>query len=1038
MARATQLIYLLLCFCSYALLSQGNNSSTDEHALLSFKFMLSSGQSSLLASWNMSSHYCSWPGVVCSSRHPDRVVALNLGSFNLSGHISPFLGNLSFLRKLVLCENQLIGQIPLELGHLGRLQVLNMSQNHLEGSIPKTLGGCRKLKKLDLHDNQLQGEIPYEIGTLGNLVSLNFGRNGLTGEIPRSLSGLISIKQLSLYTNRLFGEIPHFGGNFTNLQLLELHENMLSGAIPSSLGMLPSLSGLSLGFNSLSGLIPTSLWNISSLIRFSVHHNMLSGTIPRNAFNNVPHLRVLFMDNNQLYGPIPVSISNSSDMMMLQVMNNSFSGILPPALGRLRSLSFLQLSFNYFQAKEPKDWDFLTALTNCSELQVLDLSLNSFGGVLPDSLSNLSASLEHLFLLDNEISGNIPKDIGNLISLQTLALGGNFFSGVLPSSLCSLKNLVRLYLVDNDITGTIPLAIGNLSELADLELSSNYIRGTIPSTLGNLTKLSMLGLSQNYLAGPIPREIFSISTLSLGLYLSNNNLEGSLPQEIGNLKNLISFDAESNSLSGEIPTTIGDCELLLNLFLQNNTLNGSIPLALSQMSGLEIIDLSSNNLSGQLPKSLGNLTMLHYLNLSFNNLSGEVPDFGLFTNFTAISIQGNDKLCGGVPGLHLPACPVQLSKKKHKFLVIPIVISLVTTLVVLVLLCMLLIWRKKIKTNILSTHSMQGHPLISYSQLLRATNSFSETNLLGSGSFGSVYKGELNAQEGGSTNLVAVKVLKLQTPKALKSFTAECEALRNMRHRNLVKIHTICSSIDTMGNDFRAIVYDFMPNGSLESWLHPDINCLAEQRYLNLLERVTILLDVAYALDHLHCHGPEPVVHCDIKSSNVLLDADMVAHVGDFGLAKVLVQGSSLLQQSASSMGFRGTIGYAAPEYGAGNMVSTHGDIYSYGILVLETITGNRPTDSRYRQGLDLREHVDLSLHDRTMDAVDTRLLVDLENELHTIGDSSYNRKIDCIVSLLSLGVSCTQELPSQRMPTESIIKELLAIKDSLLREQRT
>lgn len=127
-----------------------------------------------------------------------------------------------------------------------------------------------------------------------------------------------------------------------------------------------------------------------------------------------------------------------------------------------------------------------------------------------------------------------------------------------------------------------------------------------------------------------------------------------------------------------------------------------------------------------------------------------------------------------------------------------------------------------------------------------------------------------------------------------------------------------------------------------------------------------------------------------------------------------------------------------ATEYGAGNMVSTHGDIYSYGILVLETITGNRPTDSRYRQGLDLREHVDLSLHDRTMDAVDTRLSADLENELHTIGDSSYNRKINCVVSLLSLGVSCTQELPSKRMPTECIIKELLVIKDSLLREQRS
>ena len=203
--------------------------------------------------------------------------------------------------------------------------------------------------------------------------------------------------------------------------------------------------------------------------------------------------------------------------------------------------------------------------------------------------------------------------------------------------------------------------------------------------------------------------------------------------------------------------------------------------------------------------------------------------------------------------------------------------------------------------------------MISYSQLVKATDGFSTTNLLGSGSFGIVYKGELDGQAGESTILVAVKVLKLQTPGVLKSFTAECEALRNMRHRNLVKIITICSSIDTRGNDFKAILYDFMPNGSLDGWLQPNTNDQAVQKHLNLHQRVTILLDVACALDYLHSHGPTPVVHCDLKSSNVLLDAKMVAHVGDFGLARILGEGSSSFRQSTSSMGLRGTIGYAAP-----------------------------------------------------------------------------------------------------------------------------
>ncbi|KAG2562674.1 hypothetical protein PVAP13_8KG212500, partial [Panicum virgatum] len=331
-----------------------------------------------------------------------------------------------------------------------------------------------------------------------------------------------------------------------------------------------------------------------------------------------------------------------------------------------------------------------------------------------------------------------------------------------------------------------------------------------------------------------------------------------------------------------------------------------------------------------------------------------------------------------------------------------------------------------------STTFIQGHPLISYTELVRATDGFSAANLLGSGSFGSVYKGELDDQAAQSTNLVAVKLLKLHTPGALKSFIAECEALRNMRHRNLVKIVTACASIDARGNDFKAIVYDFMPNGSLEGWLHPDTNEQTEERSLDLMKRVSILLDVAYALQYLHCDGPAPVVHCDLKSSNVLLDASMVAHVGDFGLAKIIVEGSSIVQQSTSSLGFRGRIGYAAPEYGAGNVASTNGDIYSYGILVLEMVTGNRSTDSIFTQGTSLREYVALAVTPIEHQMLLTRLYSRLNDELHDGGDALFKSKIDCLISLLRLGLSCSEEVPSSRMPAEDIIKELLGIKEFL------
>uniref|UniRef100_A0A0D9XTA8 Receptor kinase-like protein Xa21 n=1 Tax=Leersia perrieri TaxID=77586 RepID=A0A0D9XTA8_9ORYZ len=998
----------------------------DELALLSFKSMLSGSDGSLqLASTWKNGSYCSWPGVVCGRRN--RVVMLQLQLSNLMGRISPSLGNLSFLRVLNLSKNYLAGEIPPELGRLTRLWYLNLRSNSLQGVIPAAIGGCTNLTSLNLSDNMLQGMIPHEIGTkLKNLVTLYIWSNNLSGTIPGSLATLPRIAVLSMGANRLSGEIPPALGNLSSLQVLNLYLNRLSGSIPLSLGHLPSLSWLNLEDNKLTGEIPTSIWNISSLTLLSVRANMLSGMIPPNAFNTLPHLQKLSLTDNGFQGSIPASLANASGLSVLSLDSNMFSGLVPPEIGRLRNLTTLLLSYNLLETEGPKDWDFITALTNCSRLLILDLANNKFTGALPGSFSNLSSSLINVVLGSNKITGSIPKDIGNLLGLQRLDISNNAFTGSLPSSLGRLKNMVDLIMNTNKISGSIPMSIGNLTELDYFNLGMNTISGRITSTIGNLTKLSKLILSDNNFTGPIPKGLFNIQTLSALFDVSRNNLDGSIPREIGHLKNLVEFHAESNKLSGEIPSTLGECQLLQYLHLQNNFLIGSIPSALVQLKGLEALDLSRSNLSGQIPKSLGNITMLNSLNLSFNSFVGEMPTIGVFANASRISIQGNAKLCGGITDLHLPPCNPLILNKKHKFLVVPTAVSLVAALAILSSLCMLLTWHKRSKEGTPLTTAMKGHLLVSYSQLVKATDAFSPTNLLGSGSFGSVYRGKLDSQHGESTSLVAVKVLKLETPKALKSFTAECEALRNMRHRNLVKIVTVCSSIDNRGNDFKAIVYDFMPNGSLEDWLHPDTNNQDEQLHLNLHHRVTILLDVACALDYLHCHGPAPVVHCDVKSSNVLLDADMVAHVGDFGLARILVEGSSLMQQSTSSMGFRGTIGYAAPEYGVGNTASTHGDIYSYGILVLEILTGKRPTDSTFRLGLSLRHYVEQGLHGRLMDLVDRKLVLDSENWLQTPDVSPCKEITECLVALLRLGLSCSQELSSSRMQTgDSMVLEI-------------
>ncbi|KAM3276496.1 hypothetical protein ACQJBY_044728 [Aegilops geniculata] len=1014
-ALALQCLSVWLCSCATAasLAVLSSNGTADEHNLLFFKSELSD-PAGALSSWNTSNPLCRWRGVTCGRRHPERVVALHLNSSHLAGRpVSPFLGNLTFLRTLNLGDNDFGGQVPPELGRLSRLQALNLSLNALQGSVPAALGRCTKLRVLNLRNNLLRGEIPAQIGSLENLEILNLFANDLSGHIPPSIA------------------------NLSSLQTLNLGNNTLSGAIPPSIGRMPRLSLLSLQFNNLSGLIPPPIWNISSLKGLSVVGNALSGTIPAGAFANLPLLQLFYMSYNQFHGHVPAILANSSELQRIELGYNFFSGTVPPEVGGLQNLESLALSNNLLQATTPSDWNFMSTLSNCSQLQYLDLASNELGGMLPSSISNLSTSLVYLSLSRNRILGNIPERIGNLLQLQVLSLENNLLTGTLPYSLSILTNLGDLSLGRNNLSGSVPLTIGNLTQLSNLYLGYNTFSGSIPSTVGNLASLLNIDFSTNNLTGIIPSSLFNISTLSLGLDLSYNCLEGSIPSEIGNLKNLVEFRAASNRLSHEIPPTLGDCEILQNIYLQNNFLEGSIPPLLSRLKGLEILDLSSNKLSGQMPKFLEDLNTLHYLNLSFNNFVGEVPFTGIFTNATTVSVQGNDKLCGGIQDLHLPPCSFQ-SSKKNKLLLKTILIPVVAVLGVIFLVFFLLAWNKQRSNGNPSTATIQGYPSVSYLTLAKATNGFSTANLLGSGTFGSVYKGNLGGDRGDSANIVAIKVLKLQTPGALKSFTVECEAIRNTRHRNLVKIMTLCSSIDSKGDDFKAIVFEFMPNGSLEDWLHPDQN---EEKHLDILKRVSILLDVGYALDYLHSYGAAPIAHCDLKPSNVLLDVDLVAHVGDFGLARILTEGNSFPQSSTSSMGFRGTIGYAAPEYGAGNVISIQGDVYSYGILILEIVTGKRPTDSMFIQGLNLHKYAEMAIHGGVMDIVDMRLFSHIEKGSPATDDSStfsrtYNpsdeRRIDCLTSLLRLGVSCSQEMPVSRMLIKDTIKELRSIKDFL------
>ncbi|CAI9754158.1 unnamed protein product [Fraxinus pennsylvanica] len=744
------------------------------------------------------------------------------------------------------------------------------------------------------------------------------------------------------------------------------------------------------------------------VFRLNLNDSHLLGKIPAE-IGKCPYLWNLNLYNNQLIGEIPASLANSSGMLNLDVENNSLSGELPSeTISKLNKMWYLHLSYNHIVSHDNNTnlEPFFTAVANCSGLVELELAAMGLGGRLPSSIGLLSEILDHLLLQENQISGSIPPE---------LCLSHNFLTGEIPASIGQMSSLGLMDLSNNRLSGQISKEFGNLSRINYLFLNDNHLSGKIPPALGRCVSLYKLDLSYNRLTGSIPPEISGMREIRIFLNLSHNQLEGPLPVELSKLESVQEIDFSSNNLSGSIFYQISSCAELRVINFSNNSLQGHLPESLGDLKSLEFFDVSRNKLSGIIPDSLNKSHTLTFLNLSFNNFAGMIPTGGIFDSITKLSFLGNQQICGSVPGV--PVC----HRKQHYFhsplflaiFCIVILISGFSTICCCVIGCqrlkVIVSTSRDGKERKLPQDLTHNFPRITYKELSVATGGFDEQRLIGSGSYGRVYKGDLP-----DGTQIAVKVLHLQTGNSTKSFNRECQVLKRIRHRNLIRIITACSL-----PEFKALVLPYMVNGSLDSRLYPhaDNGLRLGSSDLSLIQRVNICSDIAEGMAYLHHHSPVKVIHCDLKPSNVLLNDDMTALVSDFGIARLVMTvgggNGGIIDNMGNSTAnmLCGSIGYIAPEYGFGSSTSTKGDVYSFGVLVLEMVTRKRPTDDMFSGGLNLHRYVKSQYHKQIENVVDSSLLRSLKDQFPEV------KKMweVAIGQLTELGIICTQDSASTR-----------------------
>ncbi|XP_024531458.1 probable LRR receptor-like serine/threonine-protein kinase At1g56140 isoform X2 [Selaginella moellendorffii] len=870
--------------------------------------------------------------------------------------------------------------------------------------------------------------------------------------------GVCHVTRIAIVSMNVRGQIPPEIGNFPYMNDLNFQANLITGVIPDEIGLLSNMEHLTVASNRLSGPIPGTMGNLTRLLTLSLAVNNFSGTLPQE-IGNLSSLTELYLDSTGLGGELPPALRNLRRLQTLNIFDNNFNGSIPDFLANMSSLQVLAMYGNKFTGPLP------ASLANLTNLRELELGEVSAGGSIPPSYNRLT-SLTKLSLRNCQLSGFIP-DLGNLTQLTHLDLSFNNLSGTIPAYLASIDSLSRLFLGSNNLTGGLP---NQLSRIVDLDVSFNRLTGPFSqmseyvfflcnmlliflnvhrnaTIIGNQFQVNRTQ-GQNVNAATCIQDIANCGNVN-----QRNNFQFAIncggPQITSdgtdfNADMQSSLDGDFYSTGGWVTSSSGFAES----FQDNPTWFQSIEGSAGQQAVLYQTARTAPTSLRYLGVGMrsGSYTVhLHFAEIIIGTgqdgpgvgrryfdvfIQGDrkLKDFNireeangslraLTRSFTAVNVSngvldihllwmGKGTCCAPFRSFGPLISAIQVlpefetggaSQSENSSRGVKIGVGISVPLLVLFVVSGYLLWRKRHRKNLENDDEelklLDGKlHMFSYNEIKNATAGFDPARLLGKGAFGKVYKGVLS-----DGTLVAIKQLNKMSDNT-GDFVNEATLISTVQHRNLVKLYGCC----TEGNNW-ILVFEFMENNNLHQAL---LSSSGRNIHLSWPTRFNICIGVARGLAYLHEESSPRIIHRDIKATNVLLDQALVAKIADFGLARLFED-----HQSHISTRVAGTMGYLAPEYALRGQLTEKADVYSYGVLALEIVSGRTNLDTTSEHMTHLLDHAwDLYQNDKLLELLDKRADdADEEQVLRTIK-----------VALL-----CTQATASQRPAMSKVVAML-------------